>query len=218
MRWVRTFDFAASSDEVWAALATTHPDFVGNHVAGGADHSVTWTDLDDDIGIEMSMRLTVTESETGARVTITRSGFGEGDMFEVRQTSKLLSWRETMHDLAVYLETGLDVRRPYAPHPEHPISATGVEAREVLGGLRVTRTQPGSFGEAAGLEAGDLVIRLAGLPVYDRSDLWLLQRGTAPGATVDVEFVRAGALQQASAAMSPIDLWATGELGGGPRE
>ena len=222
MEWVRTFEFAAPADVVWAAFVDTpRPTTWNDALARGqvdGEHRASWSDRDDDIGIEMSMRLEVTETATGSRVTLTRSGFGEGDMFEIRQTSKLVAWGEAMHDLAVYLETGQDLRRLHAPHPEHPISATGVQFREELGGLRTTTVQPGSFGAHAGLEVVDLVARLAGVPVFDRTDLWLLQRIAVPGEETSVHFVRGKELCEASAPMSPIDLWATGELGGGPRE
>lgn len=222
MEWVRTFDFSASADEVWAGFIDTDGPATWNDAlprgAIDGERSAAWTDLYDDLGIEMSMRLEVTETETGARVTLTRSGFGEEDMLDIRQTSKLLAWSEAMHDLAVYLATGLDLRRPHAPHPEHAISATGVQFREELGGMRVTATQPGSFGEHSGLQPGDLVVRFAGVPVFDRSDVWLLTRLTPPGDETRVQFVRGAELCQSAARISPIDLWATGELGGGPRE
>ncbi len=222
MEWVRTFEFSASADEVWAAFTEAPGSMTWDNAIVGAaidgERSATWTDTDDDIGIEMTMHLEVTESETGARVTITRSGFGEGDMFDIRQTSKLIAWTEAMHDLAVYLETGLDLRRLHAVHPQHMNSATGVQFREELGGLRVTDVNSGSFGEHAGLQAGDLLVRLAGVPVFDRNDLWLLARLTPAGENTSVQFVRGKELREAAAPMSPIDLWATGELGGGPRE
>jgi len=222
MEWIRTFDFTASADAVWAAL--TMPDSPTSwdsdrvRQASDGDRSATWTDTHDDIDIEMTMRLEVTETESGARVTLTRSGFGEGDMFDIRQTSKLVAWAEVMHDLAVYLDTGIDLRRLYRSHPDHPLSATGLQLEEVLGGMRVTDRQPGSFGEHAGLEVGDLVVGLAGVPVFDRTDMWLLTRSIAPETDTEVRYIRGRELLTASAPMSPIDLWATGELGGGPRE
>jgi uncharacterized protein YndB with AHSA1/START domain len=222
MEWQRTFELRAPIGRVWAAFVETPPTLTWNGMVPGASldpmHSIDWPDRDEDIDAELSMQLTFTETDTGTRLTLTRSGFGEGDMFEVRQTSKLVAWGEAMHDLAVYLETGIDLRRLHRSHPDHPISATGAQLREVLGGLLVTSIQPRSFAELAGLEVGDLVVRLAGVPVFDRGDLWLLARLTAPGTETTVQFVRGTELREASAPMSPIDLWATGELGGGPRE
>jgi hypothetical protein len=222
MEWVRTFDFSSNADEVWAAFVDAPQSMTWNDVVPSADvaadRSITWADHHEDIGVEMSMRLEVTETESGARVTLTRSGFGEGDMFDIRQTSKLVAWTEAMHDLAVYLECGVDLRRLHASHPDHQNSSTGVQFREEPGGMRVTATQPGSFGEQAGLGEGDLVVRLAGVPVFERSDLWLLTRLSPAGQETAVQYVRGGEVRETSAPMSPLDSWATGELGGGPRE
>jgi hypothetical protein len=222
MEWQRTFELRAPIGRVWAAFLETPPSLTWNGMVPIAAldplQSITWTDRDDDIDVDLEMRITFAETDTGTRLTVTRSGFGDGDMFEVRQTSKLVAWGEAMHDLAVYLETGVDLGRLHRSHPDHPLSATGAQLREVLGGLLVTATKPGSFAALAGLEVGDLVVRLAGVPVFDRGDLWLLARLTAPSTPTTVQFVRGSELREASAPMSSIDLWATGELGGGPRE
>ncbi len=217
MNWQRTFDFTRSLPEVWAAFVDQQPDFTWNDVLPQAQvdvatHRISWSDYQDDIGVEMSMVLVFQRSGDGTRVTLTRSGAGEGDMFEVRQASKMVAWGEVMHDLAVYLETGEDLRRLHMQR-----CATGIQLEEVQGGMRVTDTVPGSFGERAGLEAGDLVVQLAGVPVFDRHDLWLLQRLVEPGDETSVRFARGSELHEAVARMSEVDFWATGELGGGPR-
>ena len=59
-----------------------------------------------------------------------------------------------------------------------------------------------------------MVVRLAGVPVFDRSDLWLIQRKVAPGERLAVEYVRGGELRMASAPASEVGLRGTGELGG----
>ena len=103
MEWVRSFDFVVSAADLWDALVGASPGHSWYVVSPRtSERELSWDDRDGDIGIEMSMRLSVTETETGSRVTITRSGFGDGDMFDIRQTSKLVGWSEAMHDLAVY--------------------------------------------------------------------------------------------------------------------
>ena len=34
---------------------------------------------------------------------------------------------------------------------------------------------PGGYAEGAGIQPGDVVVRIAGVPVYTRSDLWGVQ-------------------------------------------
>lgn len=222
MEWTRTFEFPRPLVDLWAAFVEAPPRLTWNDVLDRAEvdesaRRIWWTDVDADIGVPMSMELAFAETVTGARVTLTRSGDGDGEMFDVRQASKLVAWVEAMHDLSVYLDTGIDLRRLHAPHPEHPISATGAQLREEPGGLRVTAIQAESFSAGAGLEPGDLIVRMAGVPVFDRTDLWLLTRLIAPGTATSVQFVRDKQLREAVATMSPIERWATGELGGGPR-
>jgi uncharacterized protein YndB with AHSA1/START domain len=216
--WVRTFDLAVPAERVWAAFVDVPPERTWNGMLPAATldaaaRTLTWPDGDEELGVECSMRLEVTEVETGSRITLTRSGFGDGDLFEVRQTSKLVAWGEAFHDLAVYLASGVDLRRLF-----DQASATGVQFREEPGGMRVTEVRPDSFGALAGLERGDLVVRLAGAPVFDRDDMWLATRLIAPGTETSVQFLRGAELRESSGPMSSIDRWAAGELGGAPRD
>ncbi|WP_024325789.1 ChaN family lipoprotein [Thioalkalivibrio sp. AKL19] len=59
-------------------------------------------------------------------------------------------------------------------------------------GIRVLRVQPGSVGEAAGLQAGDRVLQAGERPIRAASDLQRVVQAVAPGTWLPLEIERAG--------------------------
>ena len=59
-------------------------------------------------------------------------------------------------------------------------------------GARVRRVEPGSPAEAAGLEAGDVIVSIAGEPVAGPADVVRAVGARRPGQTVEVEVLRDG--------------------------
>jgi putative serine protease PepD len=57
-------------------------------------------------------------------------------------------------------------------------------------GALVQQVQPGSPAEAAGLERGDIIVRIAGSAIRSTEDVFAAVRSGRVGATVDVEFFR----------------------------
>lgn len=64
-------------------------------------------------------------------------------------------------------------------------------------GVRLSGVSPGSPAEQAGLQAGDVVVRLAGRPVASLADLSGVLRTLAVGQEVEVEYSREGAARSA---------------------
>jgi serine protease Do len=83
--------------------------------------------------------------------------------------------------------------------------------RQTDAGLRVERIQPGTFGADAGLQAGDLLVRLGGTAVFTRSDVWAINGLVPPGTDVEVDYIREGERRSAIARLSPVTLRALGE-------
>ena len=67
------------------------------------------------------------------------------------------------------------------------------------------------FGADAGLRRGDLLVRMAGAAIYDRTDIWQIADSRDPGTLLEVEYVRDGELHTSSAQMAPISMAMVGE-------
>jgi len=98
-------------------------------------------------------------------------------------------------------------------------NVTEARARELglvaASGYEVTRIVPGSPAARAGLEPGDVVLSLAGVPVTDAPHLIRLSRAQAPGKTIDLEIWRGRARRPVK--VTPVDAvefyWAGAQRG-----
>jgi hypothetical protein len=219
--WEQTFDFSFPVAKVWSAfleiegpsgdagtsIVLTDSDKTRLDITEFVPESrLTWDETKPD-GRTASMATTFEATDTGTRVTIVRSGFGEGDDFEIFRTSHMLGWREGMADLAVYLATGFLARR-------HLFERCAL-------GIRVLTTDAGLLvvdGGTFGLEQGDVIVSINGAAIYGRSDLWLLTRLLEPGSPIEFGFVRDGVLHSCAGETRPVSEAVVGELGLGPRE
>ncbi|SCG44161.1 putative serine protease PepD [Micromonospora inositola] len=94
------------------------------------------------------------------------------------------------------------------------IIGTGKARRTVIGaqvggtgaaagaGVRLNAVEPSGPAAAAGLKAGDVILRLNGRPMTEPTDLVALVRKYAPGSVVTVEYQRGSARQNASVTLA----------------
>jgi membrane-associated protease RseP (regulator of RpoE activity) len=68
-------------------------------------------------------------------------------------------------------------------------------------GVKITSVRPGSPAEKAGVQAGDIIVRFAGIEVRTLDDLTFALRSRRPGDRVDVVVVRDGREAQMSAVL-----------------
>jgi hypothetical protein len=68
-------------------------------------------------------------------------------------------------------------------------------------GVKITSVRPGSPAEKAGVQAGDIIVRFAGVEVRTLDDLTFALRSRRPGDRVDVVVVRDGREAQMSAVL-----------------
>jgi uncharacterized protein YndB with AHSA1/START domain len=133
----------------------------------------------------------------GTRLTITRSGFGDSDDWELFAQSTGLGWDDSLIDLVAYLEMGVNVSRHFSGR-----SSIGASMRETAAGIWITRVVSGGFAAEAGLKEGDLLVSIGGAGIYRRSDVWLLQREHGPGEEMEATYVREGALRRGTGRLS----------------
>jgi uncharacterized protein YndB with AHSA1/START domain len=157
-------------------------------------HTRTTFTGDEGWGIQAGTRemTVVFESiESGTRITITNSGFGEGEDL----SSAMRGQDETIADLILYLETGVAFPRHH--HGER--SWIGFGGREVPAGLEVTTVQPGTFAQGLGLRAGDILVELGGASVFSFAEVQFFTKEHAAGESATAAWVRDGQLVRGSA-------------------
>jgi uncharacterized protein YndB with AHSA1/START domain len=140
--------------------------------------------------LEGATRVTVSfESvEHGTRITVVQSGFGTGAGWQDQLEGHRHGWLRSLRDLALYLETGAVSQRFFSPwHCD-----LGMFLAESFAGLRVTEVSPGGWAAEAGVQAGDLVLYVDGLPIFERTDLWSFQIAGRPGDRLTIEVARNG--------------------------
>jgi uncharacterized protein YndB with AHSA1/START domain len=215
----RTFVLAVSSERAWecftnpeerAAWLALPDNEAGDHftTAGGDDAGFTlvvdevepharlrWTEMFARPEGRIEFCAVFEDVDTGCRITITQSRFG--GIRDTHWEASHRGWDEAIADLAFYLRTGIPVRRHFFWG-----GATGFMPHETLAGVEVAEVLPDSFAAAAGLQAGDLVLDLAGAPIFRMSDLWALTRAHKPGDRLPIRYVRGAEVRQGEAPLS----------------
>jgi hypothetical protein len=110
------------------------------------------------------------DAETGTRITIVQSGFGDG--FATQRPWLAAGWYAILADLVAYFEHGVALGRHLRPW-----ASIGCEVEETAAGLRVGKVDENGLAQSAGLEPGDLIVHIAGSPVLTVRDLAIVARG-----------------------------------------
>jgi hypothetical protein len=136
--------------------------------------------------------ITFEHAGTGSRIHVVQSGFdeafvkGAGDSF----------WSHSEHifaDVHLFFDSGVLADRAWRPW-----TPLGVVVRAEPLGLRV-RHVGGGWAERVGLRSGDVLLTVAGAPLYTASELGVVERVVKSGDDVAATWVRDGAREEASA-------------------
>ena len=77
---------------------------------------------------------------------------------------------------------------------------------EAGGGLMIQKVEPASDAYAKGLQTGDVITTVDGVPISSTQDLARIKQGLGPGDTVSLTYLRDGALQTVEIALVDADL------------
>lgn len=222
-----SFVVAASVERAWQAFADgterscwEAPEYAIDPRPGGKLRwrIPPWDPVDGEVlEVEPHRRLVATEGEGivggttvvavtfesvagGTRITVVQSGFGTGAAWRHQLEGHRQGWLRALRDLALYLETGVVAERFFSRWQ----CDLGMYLAETFPGLRVSEVRPGGWAEEAGIQAGDLVLYVDGLPVYERTDLWPFHTTRRPGDRLSVEVARDGARLRGEAPVRPL--------------
>ncbi len=232
-KWQRTFEIAVPVERVWQAFtdpeelsklfSPRHGSTVGAALVPGEAaepgsgfrvieaeplRKLRFAQERDDLPETAEFEVVFESAENGSRITVTRQGFGEGEIADIFSESNALGWEHGLMDLVLYLETGQLVKRHY--YGAGP-SRMGMVYADGDAGLVVRQVLDGGFAEDAGLLPDDKLVRIGGCAVYQRSDVWMINGLLEPGTELEVEFIRRNELRTGSGKLSTQEIWAVGE-------
>jgi S1-C subfamily serine protease len=104
-------------------------------------------------------------------------------------------WRAG-ESFTVALATGVIARRAWRPW-----APLGVAVATEPYGLRVKAVRSGTWSERVGLEVGDMLLTVAGAPLYTVRELGVIERVVGPGEEVTATWARGGQRSEAAAAV-----------------
>lgn len=226
-RWQRTFEIAVPVERVWqvitdpeeqrrlrepgpdASAAATRDDDPGLEVLEVVPHQkLRYAQHRDDLPERCEFEIVLESAENGCRMTVTRHGFGDGDIADIFSEANALGWEHGFMDLVLYLETGQVPRRHYFGAGP---SRMGMAYADTDSGVVVRQVLDGGFAAEVGLQPGDKLVRVGGCGVFRRSDLWTINGLFQPGTELEVEYIRGSELRAGSGKLSSQEIWAVGE-------
>lgn len=149
------------------------------------------------VPVETEVTVVFEQEGTGTRITVTQAGFGEGEDWQTHLENVGLAWGQTLAALDLYLRTGVRYDRFFTFQ-----SGLGMLTDDQLAGPIVLSVEPDSFATKAGIQPGDIILKLGTAPVFSRADLWMFTREHPMGEEVEVTFVHDREVRTARAALS----------------
>lgn len=141
---------------------------------------------------------TFATTPAGSTATMTHRGYGDPAAWERFGGSFAAGWDEATTDLMAYVRTGvklprhiIDLRASIAAWPVR--RDWGVELAEVF---------PGGFADKAGMRAGDILLSLDRMGVYQIADVWAFTRARSAGEDVEAAYIHGRELRRGRAPLN----------------
>ena len=155
------------------------------------------------------VKVSLSAEKGGTKVVLEHRGMSSDKSWQAARQSSQRGWDDGLENLKSVLETGLDLRFVRLPllglagvEPVTPEQASEYGLPEGKGGLRILNLSPGLGAEAAGLQKGDILTKLAGQKLRSMGDLINVVRSHKAGEKVSVQVYRAGKKQRAKMVLS----------------
>jgi hypothetical protein len=126
------------------------------------------------------------ETSTGTKVSLTHLGFGDVAAWEIFGGSFSAGWNEAITDLMLYVHSGIKSPR-HIDDRRASIAAWPVR-REW--GIELAEVFPGGFADQAGMKAGDILLKLDRMGIYQIADVWAFTRVRSAGGEVTAQYIR----------------------------
>jgi hypothetical protein len=200
-----TFEVDASPAEAWKALEelrarATEPD---QWWLPGFECRATEVDVEDQRRLTVRkldppcedtlIAITFEHVGTGSRIRVVQSGFDER-FVRFADDAFFIHAEHIYADLHLFFASGVIARRAWRPW-----APLGVGVAVEPYGLRVTFVRSGSWSERIGLEKGDVLLTVAGAPLYTGRELGVVERIVSPGDDVAATWARGGERSEATA-------------------
>ncbi len=164
----------------------------------------TWWGKDDPA--ETEVQISLLEIAGGTRVQVRHSGIGASYRWKPQHKEIEKGWDRALENLKSVLETGIDLRLARRPRlgivfemlkPEE-----AEKAKLPIGyGIRVGAVAPDTAAERAGLQKGDILVEMAGMPLKNEDALIATLQKRRAGDSVEIKFYRGPQLQSVSATL-----------------
>jgi uncharacterized protein YndB with AHSA1/START domain len=205
----RTFTNATALRE-WlsdAAMAVPHPGGrfyvswnTGYYASGeytvtqpGEKVAFTWQGRGEPASTQVHVNLDAQEG--GTKINLEHTGLGTGDEWTQAYQEIEAGWRNGLENLASVLENGADLRLVRRPMLGVLLDSFDSDIAKEIGvpvteGVRLDGVIDGMGAQAAGLQKGDVIVSVAGIPVMDFNSLSVVLQKHYAGDELEVAFYR----------------------------
>jgi uncharacterized protein YndB with AHSA1/START domain len=156
---------------------------------------------------ETRVRVRIKAQKGGSLLTLEHSRIGVGKEWGEVAGEFQKEWDKSLENLAAVLETGEDLRLTRRPMMGIGVSDFDTEIARQMGvpvskGIRLDAVVAGMGAEAAGLQAGDVIVRMGGMDTPDAASLHTILQSHRAGDQVAVEFYRGAEKKATSMVLS----------------
>jgi uncharacterized protein YndB with AHSA1/START domain len=151
-----------------------------------------------DAGAEVTV---VFESlDNGTRITMTHAGFGGESLLTSDEVRGGMD--ESLADLVMYLEHGVRIPR----HRDLGSKASmDIDLSQRFEGVAVRTVHPGGFGDAVGLQPGDILFQLGRAAVFSIGEVKFFMREHDIGDEIEITWLRGGDMMHGKERLTPRD-------------